>query len=166
MTDRPEDDFDDADMAELGALIRRARPEEVEWQAPPDGLWDRIAAAIDTDEEASAPTTLDEAPLAPVVPITARRRRWWVGLSAAAALLIAVTVGALVVGGDGDDGRGEGARPVAPDAARHRVPCVRGVGGVAGRASLQSRRSAARRGWPRHAEGDHAAPELFVVRHG
>ncbi len=105
MTDRPEEDFDDGDMAELGALIRRARPEEVEWQAPPDGLWDRIAAAIDTDEEASAPTTLDEAPLAPVVPITARRRRWWVGLSAAAALVVAVTVGALVVGGDGDDGR-------------------------------------------------------------
>ncbi len=105
MTDRPEEDFDDGDMAELGALIRRARPEEVEWQAPPDGLWDRIAAAIDTDEEASAPTTLDEAPLAPVVPITARRRRWLVGLSAAAALVVAVTVGALVVGGDGDDGR-------------------------------------------------------------
>ena len=54
MTD-PDDRFDDDDLAELRHLVARAQPEDVEWQAPPAGLWDRIAAAV--NDEARYRTT-------------------------------------------------------------------------------------------------------------
>ena len=39
-----EHDRDDADAAELRALIERTRPQDVEWEAPPEELWERDLA--------------------------------------------------------------------------------------------------------------------------
>jgi anti-sigma-K factor RskA len=105
MTDRPDERFDDADMAELGDLVRRSRPEEIDWEPPPEGLWDRIAAALETDPG----TPADRAPAnepptkADVVPIARRRRSWWLAVAAAAAVVAVGFTAALVLGGDGDD---------------------------------------------------------------
>ena len=39
-----DDDERDEDVAELRALIERARPADIVWEPPPEDLWDRIAA--------------------------------------------------------------------------------------------------------------------------
>ena len=93
-----DDDERDEDVAELRALIERARPADIVWEPPPADLWDRIAAKID-QEQAPAPATQDA--LAPVVPITGRRRRaWWVGLGVAAAAIVVVVTLAITRRGD------------------------------------------------------------------
>jgi anti-sigma-K factor RskA len=93
----PDDRFDDDDLAELRQLFARAHPEDVEWQTPPAGVWDRIAAAVDDEPGATG----DVRP--PVVPMITRRRRWLIGaaLATAAAVLVVVTV-AVVAGGRDD----------------------------------------------------------------
>ena len=107
MTDRPDERFDDADMAELGDLVRRASPEEIEWEPPPEGLWDRIAASLETGPATDvAPVTADEpAAGANVVPITHRRRSWWLAVAAAAAVVAVAVTAALALGRDGEDTR-------------------------------------------------------------
>ena len=93
-----DDDERDDDVAELRALIERARPADVVWEPPPADLWDRIAAEID-QEQVPAPATQDA--VAPVVPITGRRRRaWWVGLGVAAAAVVVVVTLAITRRGD------------------------------------------------------------------
>ena len=93
-----DDDERDEDVAELRALIERARPADIVWEPPPADLWDRIAAKID-QEQAPAPATQDA--VAPVVPITGRRRRaWWVGLGVAAAAVVVVVTLAITRRGD------------------------------------------------------------------
>jgi anti-sigma-K factor RskA len=107
MTDRPDERFDDADMAELGDLVRRARAEEIEWEPPPEGLWDRIAASLEA-EPATAPEPVpanEPAAEADVVPIAGRRRSWWLAVAAAAAVVAVGVTAALALGGDGDDTR-------------------------------------------------------------
>jgi hypothetical protein len=99
--------FDDADMAELGDLVRRAGADDVEWDSPPPELWDRIAASL-ADEPVGAagqdePAATTAAPAGDVVPMV-RRRRWWVGLAAAAAVMVVVAVSVVRSAGD-DDGR-------------------------------------------------------------
>ena len=66
-----DDDERDDDVAELRALIERARPADVVWEPPPADLWDRIAAAIDPEQAGTG--AADD--VASVVPITGRRRR-------------------------------------------------------------------------------------------
>ena len=83
-----EHDHDDLEMAELGALFERTRPGDVVWEAPPEQLWDRIAAAI-------------EEPPAGVEPLARRRRTWWT-IGAAAAAVVVVAVAALVLRRDDD----------------------------------------------------------------
>jgi anti-sigma-K factor RskA len=107
MTDRPEERFDDADMAELGGLVRRARPEDIDWEPPPEGLWDRIAASLESDPGTPPdPVPANEPPTeANVVPIAGRRRSWWLAVAAAAVVVAVGVTAALVLGGDGDDTR-------------------------------------------------------------
>lgn len=114
MTDH-HDPFDGTDdLAELRALASGMSLSEPEWEQPPPGLWDRIAAEVASDTDVdqttrvpapvAAPTANDEssphhhgveAPVAPVVPLSSRRRvPWLLGAVAAAAVLI---VGAAVV---------------------------------------------------------------------
>jgi anti-sigma-K factor RskA len=89
---------DDAELDELRDLMASTRPDEIEWESPPPGTWERIAAAV----EASPRQTTGATPAA--APPTSRRR-WIVGaaLAAAAAALIAVTVA--VIRGDDDPTR-------------------------------------------------------------
>jgi Anti-sigma-K factor rskA len=107
MTDRPDERFDDADMAELGDLVRRARPEEIEWEPPPEGLWDRVAASLEAEPAAAAEAVpAEERAAGPdVVAIGDRRRSWWLGVAAAAAVLAVGVTAALALGRDGDDTR-------------------------------------------------------------
>jgi hypothetical protein len=107
MTDRPDERFDDADMVELGDLVRRARPEEIEWEAPPEGLWDRIAASLEAEPATAAEPVPTDAPAAEanVVPMAGRRRSWWLAVAAAAAFVAIGVTAALVLGGDGDETR-------------------------------------------------------------
>jgi|SRR5829696_1992811 len=107
MTDRPDEQFDDADMAQLGDLVRRARSEEISWEPPPAGLWDRIAASLDAPAATVAePLPADEpATGANVVPIGHRRRSWWIGVAAAAAVVGIGVTAALTLGRDGGDGQ-------------------------------------------------------------
>ena len=91
MSDRtPADPIGDDDLAELRALGRRAgidadHPLEP-LEAPPPGIWDRIAG------------DLDEQPVATPLPLRRRPPRWVVPLSITAG--IAVIAGVVVVGGD------------------------------------------------------------------
>jgi anti-sigma-K factor RskA len=105
MTDRPDEQFDDADMAQLGDLVRRAGAEEISWEPPPAGLWDRIAASLDAPAAAVAePVPADEPTTgANVVPISHRRRSWWIGVAAAAAVVAIGVTAALALGRDGGD---------------------------------------------------------------
>ena len=107
MTDRPDEQFDDADMAQLGDLVRRAGSDEIGWEPPPAGLWDRIAASLDAPAAAVAePLPADEpATGANVVPIGHRRRSWWIGVAAAAAVVAIGVTAALALGRDGGDGQ-------------------------------------------------------------
>jgi anti-sigma-K factor RskA len=86
-----DDRFDDDDLAELREVMARTDPRDVEWEEPPPGLWDRIAAAT---------TELDRAAATSAPPVRSRRR-WLIaaGLAAAAAIVV-VAVGLLR---DGDD---------------------------------------------------------------
>jgi anti-sigma-K factor RskA len=107
MSDGPDERFDDADMTELGDLIRRARPAEIEWEPPPEDLWNRVAASLEATSTAAPPRVqpTEPADTGTVVPITSGRRRpWLLALSAAAAVVVVVTAGILLTR-DGDDER-------------------------------------------------------------
>ena len=93
-----DDNERDDDVAELRALVERARPTDIVWEPPPADLWDRIAAEI---EQQQVPSAATEDAVAPVVPITGRRGRgWWVGLSVAAAAIVVVVTLAITRRGD------------------------------------------------------------------
>lgn len=78
---------DDEVLAELRAIGRHRQSETAEWEDPPGGLWDRIA-----DHAGAAPIS-DSAPT-----VLLTRRRPWVPVAAvAAALLVAILVGSLLV---------------------------------------------------------------------
>lgn len=129
MSDRPDERFDDADMLELEGLLRRTRPEEIEWMPPPEGLWDRIAAELEAEPGAPAVTqpgvradvgadatsdpdvpaepveANEPVPGANVVSLAGRRRSWWPALAAAAAVVALAVSAAVVVSRGGDDSR-------------------------------------------------------------
>ena len=69
-------------------------------ETPPPSLKASVLEAIATTPQVEA-----ERPLAPVVPIASRRRHRWIGLGAAAAAVVALAVGALVIlpNDEGDD---------------------------------------------------------------
>jgi anti-sigma-K factor RskA len=77
-------------------------------ESPPPGLRARVLDVIAaTPQEATAPgaaPSAAEAPLAPVVPITAARRRRWLAVGAAAAAVVALVAGVLIVSPFDDDG--------------------------------------------------------------
>jgi anti-sigma-K factor RskA len=93
----PDDRQDEADLAELRDLMAHARPQDVEWEAPPPGLWERIESAIEEPE-----TSTDEKPK--VVPLRRRRPRFLLGVLGAAAVVIIVLAIAAVVTRDDSDG--------------------------------------------------------------
>lgn len=84
---------------------------------PPEGLWDRIAASLDGEP---APPVRAGGPLADVLPLASRRRRWalpaaaWIATSAAAAAIAVVAVRAV----DDDDA---GTPPLAAAVAEARA---------------------------------------------
>ena len=100
----PDDhDLDDADAAELRALVERTRPGDVVWDTPPEALWDKIADAIEHEQSVDAPV-LPADRHRDVVPMTGRRRsRWPVFAIAAAAVIVAVAAAVVAVGRDDDD---------------------------------------------------------------
>lgn len=88
----PDDDapLDDAEFAELRSLVERAALDDIEWEAAPPGVWNRIAAEVDPDQRPVRSLHGDDAASPP-----SRRRRWWIagaGLTAAAAAAVAVVV--------------------------------------------------------------------------
>ena len=93
----PDDRFDDEDLAELRHLVARAQAEDVQWQVPPAGVWDRIAAAVDDEPDA------ETADRPRVVPMPKRRRGWMLGAAAVAAAAVLLIVTLTVVGGGDDD---------------------------------------------------------------
>ena len=89
---------ENADLDELRDLMARAQPNEVEWEAPPAGLWARISEAIGIEPPA--------APEPATVLPNRSRRRWIVAsavAAAAAAVLVIVTIAA--IRGDDDASR-------------------------------------------------------------
>lgn len=76
-------------LRDLGAGLR---PEDLELETPPSGLWDRIAAETDLDGAGGA----DDDVIAPPTPIRPRGARtgWWIVGAAAAVLAV---VGGVVV---------------------------------------------------------------------
>jgi anti-sigma-K factor RskA len=84
---------DDAELVELRRLAARVRPGGVAWERPPPGLWERIEAEI-----AAEPTPGGQPE---VVELASRRRARWIGLAAAAAMVV-VVVGAIVALGRGN----------------------------------------------------------------
>ena len=117
LTQDPDATAGDAELAELRALARRVQPVSVAWETPPADLWDNIAAAADVaarpgGEPAAGPherdnvRALDDArpPTARPSAAGARRRDWRVwGVAAAAAVVLAVAVGAVIGSGSSDD---------------------------------------------------------------
>lgn len=91
----------DDELAELQSLVERANPDDIEWEAAPPDLWNRIAAAVDAGpRHALTPVTDRDDPTPSIV---SPRRRWrfaTAGLAAAAAAAIAVVV---IVTDDGSD---------------------------------------------------------------
>ena len=103
--DQPDHENVDVDEAEFGReieLVRSVATDPVEFVDAPADLWARIAAAAEIETEADAEpnatpaTAPDAAPegVAPVVDLSARRRRWsTVLISAAAAVAVIAGVG-------------------------------------------------------------------------
>jgi anti-sigma-K factor RskA len=88
-----------AELVELQSIA--ATMAEAVAEPPPPGLKASVLAAI-----AETPQVEAERPVAPVVPIDSRRRRnRWLGVGAAAAAVVALAVGALIVlpSDEGDD---------------------------------------------------------------
>jgi anti-sigma-K factor RskA len=107
LTPNPATPEGDAELAKLRALARRVEPGTVIWEAPPPGLWDRIAADADIspvpgDEHQAESLHARET----VVPIDRAlrhgSRRVWAGAAAAAVVLV-VAVAVLVRSGSSDD---------------------------------------------------------------
>jgi anti-sigma-K factor RskA len=82
------------ELDELRSLAGRLGREEVAWEQPPDGLWERVAEAAAEPEEAPVPLAL------------ARRRRrpplWLLGAAAAAVLAVVGVAAALDRDGEPD----------------------------------------------------------------
>jgi anti-sigma-K factor RskA len=103
MPDAIEPDTDD--LLALRALADRLDPADVVWETPPDGLWDRIAAAAGP---APAP-----APVAPVHDLAAQRDRATTGrrarpgalpwVLAAAAAVVVLAAGGWILSSTDDD---------------------------------------------------------------
>jgi hypothetical protein len=92
----PLDDGFDGEFEREAELLRSLADEPVELADAPDGLWSRIAGAIDPDAETSAPSAGAE-PVADVVGIDPRRRttrrRWLFATAAACVIAAAVVIG-------------------------------------------------------------------------
>jgi hypothetical protein len=89
------------DLADLRRLATRLQPDQVTWEQPPAGLWDRIAAEAHVEPIATSAPIGDESV---VVPLQHRRRThtavWLLGAAAAIMLVVAGVVVA-TSGGDG-----------------------------------------------------------------
>lgn len=103
--DPGEADADDAIAVNELAALRAVRPSgdaflaNVQWDQPPDDLWQRIAAEAGVEPVAQPSTGASVVSMA-----DRRRRRWAVPLTvAAAAVLIGVVATVIVTRGDGSD---------------------------------------------------------------
>jgi anti-sigma-K factor RskA len=97
----PPDDGGDHELQALRAIAGRigvgATDPVQPLDIPPDGLWERIAAEVETQVDTEV-----EAAGASVATFTPRRRSWFVTAVAAAAALVVVAAAAAVLS-DGDD---------------------------------------------------------------
>lgn len=75
MSDRIDDvgrgDLGEEDLAALRAIGARLAGTDVVWETPPDGLWDRIAAAVEHAPGTAAPTPAPSAPTVAAAPAPA-----------------------------------------------------------------------------------------------
>ena len=99
--DQPDhDSFDEAEFDREIELVRSVAADPVELIDAPADLWASIAAAVDADEELGDGPVSDSAPgapavagsegVAPVVDLSARRRRWATVLISAAAVVAVI----------------------------------------------------------------------------
>ncbi len=91
------------DVAEVEAILRDLRDDPVDLEAPPDDLWDLIAADADVSAEPE-PAVGAAVHDADVVPISSARRTRLLGIvGAAAAAIVLVVAGVVVFTGDDDE---------------------------------------------------------------
>lgn len=99
MTDAHEPLGEADELAELRALASRLGPDrsEPDWDRPPEGLWDRIAADVGVPSKGAATGRVPESAIpGTVVSMAARRRLPWVIGAVAAAIVLIVGAIALV----------------------------------------------------------------------
>ena len=93
----------DENEARIGALLRSMNEDDLEFAAPPAGLWNDIEAAVFSDFPSdTVGEESGESPTNNVVDITSRFRRGTAFFAAAAAAVV-VVIGALVVAASGND---------------------------------------------------------------
>lgn len=103
----------DDDLMELRALAARLQPDQVTWEQPPPGLWERIAADAADEPPAADATRSDDAVVTSIDRArSAGRRGPW--LLAAAAAVVLVVAGVIVATRDSSDADVVAQAPLEP----------------------------------------------------